>query len=146
MVFAAGFFAAGFFAAAKGGARVPAHVALVASVAATTLVWVAVSYLAPPTDRRTLVAFYERVRPAGPGWAAVRRETTLPPSPDSVPQMLLGWTLGCAFVYAALFGAGSFLYGRTAQGLVWLSILIVSGVGLARLLPRLWSRSKSTAC
>jgi SSS family solute:Na+ symporter len=137
-------FAAGFFAAAKTGASVPAHVALVISVAATTLVWVAVTYLAPPTDRRTLVAFYERVRPAGPGWATVRHEANLPPSLDSVPQMLLGWTLGCAFVYAALFGAGSFLYGRTAQGLVWLAILLVSGVGLARLLPRLWARAQPT--
>jgi SSS family solute:Na+ symporter len=105
---------------------------------------VAVTYLAPPTDRRTLVAFYQRVRPAGPGWAAVRREANLPPSPDSVPQMLLGWTLGCAFVYAALFGAGSFLYGRMGQGLVWLAILLVSGVGLARLLPRLWAGAKPT--
>jgi SSS family solute:Na+ symporter len=137
-------FAAGFFAAAKAGASVPAHVALITSVAATTLVWVAVTYLAPATDRRMLVAFYDRVRPAGPGWAAIRRDTNLAPSPDSVPQMLLGWTLGCAFVYAALFGAGSFLYGRTAQGLVWLAVLLVSGIGLARLLPRLWSRTKST--
>ncbi|MDQ3950696.1 MAG: Na+:solute symporter, partial [Gemmatimonadota bacterium] len=96
--------AAGFFVAAKNGAIVPAHVALLISVAATTVVWVAVSYLAPSTDRRTLVAFYQRVRPAGPGWAAVRRDANLAPSPDSVPQMLLGWTLGCAFVYAALFG------------------------------------------
>jgi Na+/proline symporter len=137
--------AAGFFAAAKAGASVPAHVALVTSVAATTLVWVAVTYLAPPTDRRTLVTFYQRVRPAGPGWAAIRSEASLPPSPDSVPQMLLGWTLGCAFVYAALFGAGSFLYGKTAQGLIWLAVLVVSGAGLARLLPRLWARAKSTA-
>ncbi len=136
--------AAGFFVAAKNGAIVPAHVALLISVAATTVVWVAVSYLAPSTDRRTLVAFYQRVRPAGPGWAAVRRDANLAPSPDSVPQMLLGWTLGCAFVYAALFGSGSFLYGRTAQGLVWLGVLLVSGLGLARLLPRLWAGGKPT--
>ncbi len=64
-------------------------------------------------------------------------------SPDSVSQMLLGWTLGCAFVYAALFGAGSFLYGRTAQGIVWLVILLASGAGLARLLPRMWVRART---
>jgi len=102
-----------------------------------------VSYLAPPTDRGTLVSFYARVRPPGPGWADIRREANLPGSPDSVPMMLLGWTLGCAFVYAALFGAGSFLYGRTAQGLVWLAVFIVSGGGLAVLLPRLWAGTRS---
>jgi hypothetical protein len=59
--------------------------------------------------------------------------------------MLLGWTLGCAFVYAALFGTGSFLYGRTAQGLVWLAVFLTSGAGLARLLPQLWAGAKPTA-
>ena len=61
-----------------------------------------------------------------------------PASPDSLPQVVLGWVLGCVFVYAALFGTGSFLYGRTAQGLMWLAFFVVSGLGLARLLPRLW--------
>jgi hypothetical protein len=51
---------------------------------------------------------------------------------------LLGWVLGCTFVYAALFGTGSFLYGRTTQGTVWLVIFLVTGVWLWRLLPRLW--------
>ncbi|HWE40893.1 MAG TPA: sodium:solute symporter family protein [Gemmatimonadaceae bacterium] len=133
-----------FFVLAKTGASIPSHVALIVSVAATTIVWVAVSFLAPPTDRATLVSFYARVRPPGPGWADVRREAALPPSPDSVPMMLLGWMSGCAFVYAALFGAGSFLYGRTAQGLVWLAVFVVSGAGLAVLLPRLWAGTRSS--
>jgi Na+/proline symporter len=135
--------AVAFFVLAKSGANIPSHVALIVSVATTTIVWVAVSFLAPPTDRSTLVSFYARVRPPGPGWASVRREAALPPSPDSVPMMLLGWTLGCAFVYAALFGSGSFLYGRTAQGVVWLAVFVVSGAGLAMLLPRLWAGTRS---
>ena len=135
--------ALGFFVLARSGTSIPSHIALIVSVATTTLIWVAVSYLAPPTDRGTLVSFYERVRPPGPGWADIRREAKLPASPDSVPMMFLGWTLGCAFVYAALFGAGSFLYGRTAQGLVWLVVFVVSGAGLAVLLPRLWAGTRS---
>ncbi|HEX2780083.1 MAG TPA: sodium:solute symporter family protein [Gemmatimonadaceae bacterium] len=124
----------------KMGVALPSHIALIISVAATTIVWVTVAYAGPPTARETLVSFYERVRPPGPGWNAIRRATSLPASPDSLPMMFLGWTLGCAFVYAALFGAGSFLYGKTTQGLVWLVVFVVSGVGLLRLLPRLWAR------
>ena len=60
------------------------------------------------------------------------------PSPDSVPQMLLGWVLGCLFVYSALFGAGSYLYGRTPQALVWTGAFVVSGAGLLRVVPRMW--------
>ena len=130
--------AVGFFIARRAGHPAPPHVGLLATVAATTAVWLAVTYLTRPTDEETLIRFYRLVRPAGAGWSAVREKTGLAASPDSLPQSLLGWVLGCLFVYAALFGAGSLLYGRGAQAGVWIGIFTLSGVGLARLLPRLW--------
>jgi Na+/proline symporter len=133
--------AAGFFVAAKTGHGLPAHVSLLITVATTTVVWVATAFLTRPTDRGTLVAFYKLVRPAGPGWASVRAEAGVAASPDSLAQSLLGWVLGCVFVYAALFGAGSFLYGRTGPALVWLAAFLVSGFGLLRLMPKLWAGS-----
>jgi hypothetical protein len=120
------------------GAAIPDYVALLVTVAVTTVVWVAVTFLTTPTDHATLVRFYRLVRPAGPGWSAVRAETGLGPSPDSLPQSFLGWVLGCTFVYSALFGTGSFLYGELAQGMVWLVLFVGSTFGLIRLLPRLW--------
>jgi hypothetical protein len=56
---------------------------------------------------------------------------------------LLGWVLGCTFVYSALFGTGSFLYGRTSQGLMWLAVFVVTGVALLRLLSRLWKGAET---
>ena len=129
--------AVGFFVAAKMGSTIPSHVTLLITVAATTVVWIAVTYLTPPTDRRTLVSFYTLVRPAGPGWTAIRAASGVGASPDSLPMALLGWVLSCTFVYAALFGTGSVLYGRTTQAVVWLGLLVASAVGLQRLLPRL---------
>jgi Na+/proline symporter len=131
--------AVGFFVAAKAGHPVLAHVSLLLTIATTTVVWVSVAFLSPPTDRSTLVSFYKRVRPAGAGWRSVRAEAGVGASPDSLPQALLGWMLGCAFVYAALFGVGSALYGRTAQGLVWGVVFVVSGAGLWRILRRYWA-------
>ena len=130
--------AVGFEVARRLGADVPPHVSLVATVAVTTVVWISVAYLTPPTDHATLVAFYRLVRPAGPGWSRVHAEAGVGPSPDSVAHALLGWVLGCLFVYAALFGAGSFLYGNMQQGAIWSVVLVASGVGLVRLLPRIW--------
>jgi Na+/proline symporter len=130
--------ALGFFIAGKNDAAVPVHVSLLITVAATTVVWITVTFMTRPTDRSTLVAFYRLVRPAGPGWSSVRSEAGVGPSPDSLPMSLLGWGLGCTFVYAALFGMGSFIYGRTPQALMWLAILVVSGVSLGRILPGLW--------
>ena len=130
--------AVGFEVARRLGADVPPHVSLVATVAATTVVWVSVAYLTPPTDHGTLVDFYRLVRPAGPGWSRVHADAGVGPSPDSVAHALLGWVLGCLFVYAALFGAGSFLYGNTQQGVVWSVVFVASSIGLVRLLPQIW--------
>jgi Na+/proline symporter len=126
--------AAGFFVAARGGSSLPSHVSLLITVAVTTIVWMAVAWLAPPTDRGRLLAFYRLVRPAGPGWAAIRAEAGVGPSPDSISRSLLSWVLGCVFVYAALFGAGSYLFGHVAQALFWTVAFAGSGVWLLRLL------------
>ena len=135
--------ALGFFVAGKAGMVVPSHITLIVGVVITTAVWVTTAYLAPPTDSDKLESFYALVRPAGPGWKVIRDRTGLPASADSLPMAMLGWILGCAFVYAALFGAGSFLYGNTAQALVWLGVFVVSTLGLSRILPKIWRSSES---
>jgi len=84
------------------------------------------------------VRFYRLTRPAGPGWKPVQADAGVGSSPDSVAHGMLGWTLGCLVVYAALFGTGSFLYGRTAQGLVFTAVFVLAGVGLIRLIPAMW--------
>ena len=130
--------AGGFFLSARAGMGIPSHVALLVSVATTTLVWVAVTFLTAPTPIETLVRFYERVRPSGPGWAPVRAAAAPGEPTDSLAEAALGWVLGCVLVYAALFGVGSALYGRWPQAAVWGVAGLVSAIGLARLLPRLW--------
>jgi Na+/proline symporter len=132
-----------FFILNKAGFGIPAHHSLLITVAFTTLVWVTVTLLTQPSDRITLVRFYRLVRPAGRGWGPIAAEAGVGPSPDSLPQALLGWVLGCTFVYAAMFGTGSFLYGRAPQGLLWLAVFAVSGLGLVRVVPRLWAGSEA---
>jgi len=133
--------ALGFTIAAKLGHPVPALVSLPLSVLTTTVVWVTVAFITTPTDRETLVRFYRLVRPAGPGWSTIRAEAGLPPSPDSPALSLLGWVLGCAFVYAGLFGTGSALYGHWPLAAAWALVFVVSGVGLLRIVPRMWAPS-----
>jgi SSS family solute:Na+ symporter len=126
--------AVSFFIARKNGAQIADHVSLIATVATTTVVWVSVTFLGPQTSRDTLVKFYKLVRPAGPGWNAVRAEAGVAASPDSPAQALIGWVLGCLFVYSALFGTGSLLYGRMPQFYAWLVLFVLSGVGTWRVL------------
>jgi Na+/proline symporter/dTDP-glucose pyrophosphorylase len=128
-----------FFAAKKMGVEIPNQLPLLVTVGVTTVVWITVTLVTAPADRATLVRFYELTRPAGPGWKAIREESNLPPSPDSLPQMMLGWTAGITFIYAALFGTGSIIYGKTLQASVWGVAFLVSGFVLMRVVSRIWS-------
>src|SRR3954471_5027620 len=123
-----------FFIARKNGVDIATTTTLLITVATTTIVWIVTTLVAPPTDRATLLKFYAIVRPAGPGWNAIRAESGLPASSDSLSQALAGWTLGCVFVYAALFGTGSFIYGRMPQFYVWLAVAVLSAFGLSRVM------------
>ena len=131
--------AVGFQVAARAGHGVPSWESLIITVLATTVVWVVTAFVTAPTERATLVSFYKLVRPAGAGWGTIPREAGVGGSPDSLAQSMLGWVLGCAFIYSALFGVGSALYGRAPQALLWAVVFVVSGVGLWRILPRMWT-------
>ena len=108
---------------------------LVIGIAITTVGWLAVTFATPPTDRATLQTFYDRIRPMGPGWNGA--VTTRPPNPgESVTAAFLCWFLGCAVIYAALFGTGYVLYGKLLPGIVCLVAGGVAAWGLFRTLPR----------
>ena len=127
------------FVARREGVPIADSTALAASVAFTTLVWVTVTLVTPPTEEATLRRFYELTRPAGPGWSTIRRGTSLPLSPDSFPQMLLGWTAGVTFVYSGLFGTGNLIYGRTGAAIVCGIAFLISGILLVRLVRSMFS-------
>jgi solute:Na+ symporter, SSS family len=130
--------ALGFFVAGRAGHRVDSTVGLLTTVGITTVVWIAVTYCTPPVGEEVLAAFYAKVRPAGPGWGRVRRRSGLPPSPDSLSAALLGWVLGLAAVYGALFTTGAFLYGRPLAGTLCGLVAAGATVGLLATGRRLW--------
>ena len=136
--------AVGFEVARRGGAEIPAHHSLLITVGVTTVVWITAAFLGNRTEQKVLESFYRLVRPAGPGWAQVRAATGLAPSPDSLPTALVGWVAGILLVYSALFGVGSFLFGRTGLALFWGAILVVSAVVVAKVLQALWRPAASS--
>ena len=130
----------------KFGLIVPTHYALILTVAGTTVCWMLTAYLGPQTDRETLVRFYKKVRPFGPGWAKIRREAGIPASEarapgESFPLALAGWVSGSLTIWSALFTVGNFLYGRIGYALGLLGLFIVSGLVLIRVIRRLWDKS-----
>lgn len=120
------------FVANRGGAGWDGPGTLVTTVLVTSAAWLLVAFATRPDDRATLHAFYRRVRPAGPGWAAVRRECGGLASDMSLATSFVGWVSGCVTVYAVLFGVGHLLLGRIEIGLGVLAIGGVAAVGLSR--------------
>ena len=131
--------AVGLLVLERNGTAIPSHLSLIATVAITTVVWLAATWLTPPTDDATLRRFYTLARPAGPGWAAVRRACGgLAPS-DDLSAAFVGWAASCVFVYSALFGVGLLLMGRSMQAAVAGVLLVASGVVMWRSVSRMWS-------
>ena len=130
--------AIGFEIARANGATIPGHHALLITVGATTVIWLAAAFLGAKTDDSVLLRFYELVRPAGPGWKAIRARAGVGASPDSVPQALLGWLCGVLFVYAALFGVGSLLVGNGPLAIAWSVVFVLSGFGAYRVVQGFW--------
>lgn len=126
-----------------GALHLSTHVQLLLTVAFTTICWLLTAYLGPQTDRKTLVEFYRRVHPAGPGWEPIRSEAGVSDAlhratASEVPLALLGWTLGCAMIWSSLFAVGNFCYGRTGMALLLTAVFVVTGLGSVWVIKRLW--------
>jgi Na+/proline symporter len=100
---------------------------MIYTVAITTAVWLAVTYLTAPESRETLVSFYRRTRPSRTGWGPVAAQAPdVRPSTGGVSN-LLDWIAGCALVYGSLFGVGKLLLKETTEGLLLLGLAAVAG-------------------
>jgi solute:Na+ symporter, SSS family len=109
-----------------------AHLML-ATVAITTLVWIAATFLTRPVPDATLLAFYRRVRPGGPGWRRVATEAGYGPEPISGGSLnWTNWVAGVVAVYSTLFGMGRIIFGQPLEGAVLLVVAALAFAWIAR--------------
>jgi SSS family solute:Na+ symporter len=124
------------------------HRELLITVIVTTVCWLITVSVTQPTDRQTLIAFYKKVRPFGPGWEVIRVEAGVSKEDarathESFPLALLGWAAGTSVVWSSLFMVGNLLYGRTNLALALAAVFLVTGVILLFVINRLWSGKTS---
>jgi hypothetical protein len=129
----------------KMGSAPSTYQEMLITIACTTVFWVATAYFGPQTEEATLISFYHKVRPAGPGWSHVRAlagDTPKDVAEDSAmlnfPMSLLGWFTGCITIWSALFTVGNLLYGRMDYFWILLAVFVVSGATLIMVVNRLW--------
>jgi SSS family solute:Na+ symporter len=122
-------------------ARMPAGSPLIQSyvmlitVAVSTVVWLTVTFLTRPEPEAKLEAFYERVRPGGPGWRRI--SDRLGYGGEPIPGGALAWTnwlAGVVAVYSSLFGIGKIVFGELGTGIVLLVIAAAAFAWIARAL------------
>jgi hypothetical protein len=104
------------------------------------------AFIGPETERKTLIEFYKKIRPFGPGWNVIRAEAGISKieangSHENIPLGLLGWVTGCTAIWSALFMVGNFLYGRLNYALMLLAVFLVSGTVLITIINKLWNHS-----
>ena len=95
----------------------------------TTFVWVVVTFMTEPDDDQTLVKFYEKTKPGGPGWKRIKELAKLSKDENNsewiVPRGILCMILGCFAIYSALFSTGYFIYGEITYGIIFLTTTII---------------------
>ena len=130
---------------ARNDIHMSTHVALLVTIAFTTACWILTAFLAPETDRKTLVEFYKKARPFGPGWKKVREEAGISEQEakatgQNIPMALLGWVAGCTTIWSALFTVGNFLYGRMTFAIILFGVFVISGAALIYVVNKLWTK------
>jgi Na+/proline symporter len=123
------------------------HEQLLYTIAFTTVCWVTAAFIGRlQTDRKTLIDFYRKVRPFGPGWGPIQKLVTLTPEEiatvdhANIPLALAGWVSGCTVIWSALFAVGNGLYGRTDYAVILGCVAVLSGLGLIHVISKLWKK------
>ncbi|HTV03055.1 MAG TPA: hypothetical protein VMF13_21080, partial [Luteitalea sp.] len=119
----------------------PEYQKIVVGVAITTVAWLLVTMVTPPSDDRVLREFVRLTNPGGPGWAPVFARAAQEGQPirplhdaTNVPRGLLCTLLGTVAIYAGLFGSGMLLYEHIVSGV----LTLLGGLVATALLFRVW--------
>ena len=117
---------------------------LIIGVTITTISWLIVTLITPPSNMETLQNFYKKIQPGGPGWKKVIEESeskgiTISGKKEKwdVPSGILCMLFGSISVYSILFGIGYILYSQTTTGIIFLIISVLSVIALMKFWKRL---------
>ena len=108
----------------------PAYMKFPFIVLVTTSIWLIVTFMTPADEKETLIKFYKKTKPGGPGWNKIKEHITVSDEKEEwiVPKGILCMIIGCITIYSALFSTGYFIYGEISSALIFLLVTIISGL------------------
>ncbi len=111
---------------------------LMATVAFLTIAtWLVVTYMTRPEDDKTLVSFFEKIRPAGPGWKPIAEKAPAVQTDNQLGLSILAAFVGAALIYSLLPFVGAVIFGDSRTMAISGSVAFLSAIGLYFLVNRL---------
>ena len=108
----------------------PAYMKFPFIVLVTSSIWLIVTFITPADEKETLIKFYKKTKPGGPGWNKIKDHIAMSDEKEEwiVPKGIICMIIGCITIYSALFSTGYFIYGEISSALIFLLVTIVSGL------------------
>ena len=111
----------------------------------TSIIWITVTFLTPAEKTNTLIKFYQKTQPGGPGWKKIVNEAAQQgvdlsrgDTKWTVPSGIIAMLLGCVLVYGCMFATGNWIYGNYGLAIGLTITVIIAGF----LLKRVWDSIK----
>jgi solute:Na+ symporter, SSS family len=95
------------------------------TVGFTTIAWIVATFVTKPSTNKTLVAFYNRVKPNG-AWGPIKEITGNLADSSNMKYLFISWFSSVGLVYSALFSLGKLILMEWTDMIVWLIVFVVS--------------------
>ena len=106
----------------------PIHLIIV--VVGSTFLWLIVTFLTKPAPQEHLKLFFERIRPAGPGWKSISALCPQATSPDSLKSNSWGWIMGVLFILGTTIAIGKGVLGFWNHAVMAGIVALIGLVGM----------------
>ncbi|MBN1337683.1 MAG: Na+:solute symporter [Bacteroidales bacterium] len=114
---------------------------LIVIVIWSTAVWLAVTFITPPTNIDTLKSFYRQVHPGGKGWKPVTHLIPEVKGDSGYGKLMLNWLAGCVLVMCVLFGIGKLIFGQNLWALGYFVVALIAGAIIYRNMSKMgWEK------
>jgi len=116
--------------------RLDFEITLIIIVAWSTLVWLLVTFLTPPTKEEVLFEFYKKVHPGGAGWKHIAQRLPQVKSDKGFGKMFVNYLSGCILVLFSLFGIGRLIFGQYLEAGIFILVALLAGFVIYRNLSK----------
>lgn len=103
-------------------------VRVVINIIVTAIVWVSVTLLTSKEPGAQAIAFYKKMRLGGPGWRKIAELTGIPPHKGELKNNFIAWLSCVVAMFSLLLALGKFLFHEWVTGIVYLLVMLVSGL------------------